>query len=685
MPSDGHQVVVEPGLIAALPIPVSVVASDGRLLFTNQASQAVFGHEFAAAVGQSVTELVRPWVARNLADLLAVAELGETRRMPLEVRLASGWRILQIDATVIEYQPGGRALMLTGPTGELATTDHLRTRLGEMVRHGVDLLLLLDSSGLVALAPAAPTALGSFDDHVVGQQLSNFVTHDHQPRYSRMLSRITRSDPAGPRHDDIRFETELNSGDGQRHPFQLTLSDHRADPAVGGIIVAGHDIRELRAMRDELSQLAYVDALTGLPNRLELMRELTSRLRVRREETSPQVVLAFIDLDRFKPVNDLLGHSGGDELLISLGRRLVNTLRDTDLVARLGGDEFVVLAEPSGDDPVDGLCQRILGAVDEPFELSGARVRLSASVGAVLGYAGNSPESIMAEADAVMYSRKQRQRGAPTVSAQVVSDRKVLAEQLDLAFGLHQFTVRYTPIVDLRTGSLSAVQVGVMWNHPQQGVLDEDTFMPLVEDLGRCTELADIVLRQVARDVARVQSNGRSVEVVLHALPALLANPAFADLVTTSLLQHGLSADRLVFEISDECFYQDTEGRTHLAPGIRQLHDAGARLIMSALPTGSVSLPNMVGFPVDHLKIASELVANMLHRRASIDVVAALVGLAGALDIEVTAGGVTTHEQAQNLLSIGCVRAMGPLYGAPASIDHWVDGTRSGLVQQVGQ
>lgn len=676
---------VEPGLIAVLPIPVSVVASDGQLLYTNPASRDVFGPDFADTVGRSATDLIRPWVAQTLADLLAAGRLGETRRLPLEVKLAAGWQILQIDATVIEYPGAGRSLLLTGPTGDFSTTDHLRTRLGEMVRHGVDLLLLLDSSGVIALGPAVPAMLGSGGQLVLGEPLRAYVAPDHQPRFVRMLSRIASTDPGAPRHDDIRFETELTGPDGQRHPFQLTLSDHRSDPAVGGIIVAGHDVRELRAMRDELSRLAYVDALTGLPNRLELMRELKSRLRSRRQISDPQVVLAFIDLDRFKPVNDLLGHSGGDELLVSLGRRLVNTLRDTDLVARLGGDEFVVMAEPTGDDPVEGLCERIRTAIAEPFELSGARVKLSASVGAVLGYPGDSPDTVMAEADAVMYSRKQSQRHARPVTAKAVTERRALAEQLDLAFELQQFMVRYAPVVDLANDTVSAVRLVLQWNHPALGVLGDDAFMPLVEDLGRCTELAELALSQLARDMARVAGSGHQIDVVLHALPALSATPAFADLVTTSLLQHGLSVERLIFEVTEECFVQDGDGLTQLATGIHQLQQAGARLMMGNLPAGSISLPKMVGFPLEHLKIAPDLVANMLQQRASIDVIAAIVGLAGALDIDVMADGVSTHEQASSLLSIGCSQAAGPLYGEPANIEAWLGGRFVDSAQQVGQ
>jgi diguanylate cyclase (GGDEF)-like protein/PAS domain S-box-containing protein len=434
-------------LAALLPDAVLVVDEAGVLHYANPAADHLFGMSTDSRLGQNCFDLIHPGDLKM--TLLALVGMNDQEiATPLEMRVQTeeGWRVAETLGATIQHPVMGQGVALSirdltdRRKWEIAAGDDAKFR--AMLRNGVGLTLLVNGAGNIVSASAAVTRMLGHDlTSIVGQTLIDLLLEaDHrtfQTAYQKALREPTTST------DGTKIEVRLNRRSGTAVPYQLTMVNLLEDPTVNGIVVTGHDISELRAAQEELGRLVYLDPLTGLPNRGELVCELESRLRPRRPGDEQELVVVYIDLDRFKPVNDLFGHLAGDELLISVGQRLRRTTRDGELVARLGGGEFVVVADATGSDPLYGLCGRLEAAIAEPFHLEAGTVQLYASVGGVLAYSGDPVDTVLAEADTAMYTRKRRGQAIRPDKGLPVVERRSLAEGLQQAFDKEEFVLFY--------------------------------------------------------------------------------------------------------------------------------------------------------------------------------------------------------------------------------------------------
>ena len=439
------------------------------------------------------------------------------------------------------------------------------------------------------------------------------------------------------------------------------------------------DITERRKVEESLVHQALHDPLTGLPNRLLFVDRLGQALR-RLQRRESRLSVLFIDLDRFKLVNDTHGHAAGDLVLVATTRRLQHVLRPGDTVARLGGDEFIVLCEDlADDDEILPIARRALAALAVPLALEdGRQAFVSASIGvAVVGPGDNSAEELMADADSAMYQAKERGRNRlevfdKTMRADVVA-RVEQSTALRHAVELGELRVHYQPEMRLADESMVGVEALVRWQHPDLGLIGPDQFIALAEDTGVVVALGAEVLRTACREVASWQTDSGpgAIHVAVNLSARQLTEPLVIDTVWAVLRETGMDPARLCLEITESVLMEDVASSVEALLGLKAL---GVRLAIDDFGTGYSSLSYLRRFPVDIVKIDRSFVAGLGVDPAAEAIVAAVVNLAHALGLVVVGEGVETQEQLVMLRALGCDRAQGFLWSRPlaaADVRRW--------------
>jgi len=433
--------------------------------------------------------------------------------------------------------------------------------------------------------------------------------------------------------------------------------------ADGGAIITFEDLTERREAEARVEHMAWHDALTGLANRTQLRARLEQAMvRAHRGEV---FALHCLDLDRFKAVNDTLGHPVGDDLLRAVTQRMRETVRPSDLVARLGGDEFAILQGMVGQpQEVEALAGRIVDALSRDYEIQGHRINISASIGVALApQDGASPDVLMKQADLALYRAKAEGRGTwrffePEMDAQMQS-RRVLELELRQALAASAFELYYQPLVDVASGRIIAFEALIRWHHPQRGLVAPDEFIPLAEETGLIVQLGEWVVKRACVEAA---SWPRAISIAVNFSAVQFRSPRLVDSVAEALAQSGLAAERLEIEVTESILLEDN-ART-LAT-LHRLRDLGARISMDDFGTGYSSLSYLRSFPFDKLKIDQSFVRDLeLHGDAQA-IVRAISGLGGSLCMRTTAEGVETQEQLDRLRADGCTEAQGYLFGKP--------------------
>ena len=452
---------------------------------------------------------------------------------------------------------------------------------------------------------------------------------------------------------------ELNDG-------RVIAITHMPMPDCGW--VATHDdITELRRIEARIVHMAHHDALTGLPNRTLLRDELTQALS-EASRTGQSLAVLVLDLDRFKEVNDTLGHPVGDALLKQVGVRLGACVGERDVVARLGGDEFAVL-QFAGDPAVEGavLCRQIHEAIAAPFDLDGQHAVIGTSIGIALAPSdGNDPDELLKNADLALYRAKSDGPGQfrffEVEMDQRMQARRLLERDLRSALANGEFEMHYQPVVNLERDEVSAFEALLRWHHPERGKIAPAEFIPLAEETGLIVPIGEWALRQACAEAAGWPRHIK-VAVNVSAVQFKLGN--LAQSVVSALASSGLAASRLELEITETALIQDSKS---VLTTLRQLHDLGVRIALDDFGTGYSSLSYLRSFPFDKIKIDRSFIGDLtLAGEGSLAIVRSIARLGQSLGMETTAEGVETKGQLDLVRAEGCTEMQGYYFSEPRS------------------
>jgi len=426
----------------------------------------------------------------------------------------------------------------------------------------------------------------------------------------------------------------------------------------------------LEAANKQLRHLATHDALTGLPNRVLLDDRLAQAI-AHSQRNGHLFALLMVDLDRFKLINDSLGHRAGDELLQETARRLTGVARAIDTLARSGGDEFVMILHPiDARDDAELLAQRVIEALKPTMRIAGVDIHTSPSIGIAFYPAdGTTTETLIARADAAMYSAKQRGRNnaqcfAPGMDTQS-QDKVRLESDLHEAIALKQFELDYQPKVDVKSGAVHSVEALIRWRHPQRGLISPNEFIPLAEDSGLIGPIGGWVVREACRQAKAWQRKGLpQVRVAVNLSASQFRQKNLLATIRQALLDADLDPSYLEVELTESAVMTNPEESVSI---LEQLSKMGVLVSVDDFGTGYSSMSYLRRFPIDKLKIDRGFISEIMTRPDDASIVRAIVSLAHSLRLKVVAEGVETPDQLDFLKTLGCDQYQGFHFSTPVS------------------
>ncbi len=556
--------------------------------------------------------------------------------------------------------------------GELANLATERARSEEQLRLWPKVfdasregIVITDGGERILFANRAVTEItGYATEEIIGRTPRMFSSGRHDEEFYRQMWAAIETDG--------HWEGEIwdRRKDGAIHPKWLAISSVRSpDGPVTHFIASFADITERKASEEHIRYLAYHDPLTDLPNQ-RLLRDRFEHEIAHARRAGSSVALLFLDLDRFKNINDSLGHPIGNRLLKAVAERLKTCLRQTDIISRQGGDEFViVLSDRYSVDNLTLILNKLLERLNEPFEIGGDILNASASIGiSVFPVDGDDFDTLLQKADTAMYQAKAGGRSTycyfdahMNASAQ---ERLKLETSLRGALQRGELALHYQPQVILRNGRIVGVEALLRWNNPELGgAVGPNRFIPVAEDSGLIVPIGEWALREACRQAKAWHAAGWPELTMAVNLSAVQfrRGDLFAALSQT-LAETGISAGCIELELTESIMIQDADDT--LAK-VHTLKELGVQLSIDDFGTGYSSLSYLKRFAVDRLKIDQSFVRGLPENRDDSAIVRAVIQMAKSLRIEVIAEGVETEEQARFLLQAGCDKAQGYLFGRP--------------------
>ena len=443
------------------------------------------------------------------------------------------------------------------------------------------------------------------------------------------------------------------------------------------------DITETRSSERRLRQLASLDVLTELPNRMR-MRELLGEALLSARASGRPCGMLLLDLDGFKPVNDTFGHPKGDAVLKTVAERLVAQIGGHGIVGRLGGDEFgVVLHDAQNRKAIHDLAELLIAEVSQPYNLDGVSVRVGMSIGGAFGpIDGDTVDDLVKKADLALYEAKAAGRGiyrAFERSMQTEAENRLkLEHDLRQALLLNQFKLYYQPLIDSRTQEVKGFEALIRWQHPVRGFVSPADFVPLAEEIGLIHELGEWVAHTAIRDCAKWPA---PISVAINVSPVQLLSPGLPAMISDALSRAKLAPNRLELEVTESVFLRDSEGSLDV---LRRLRALGVRIALDDFGTGYSSLGYLNRTIFNKLKIDGSFVRGAAVRSETVSIIQAIVTLANCFQMTITAEGVETQDDYRRMAELGCHQMQGYLFGRPVPFEratelvgtHWSEARR---------
>ena len=560
-----------------------------------------------------------------------------------------------------------------------------------LVDSSPDIIYMLDHEGRFTFVnDRAEQVLGFTREDLVGHHYSILV-HDEDVERARYAFGDRRVDDGVPRHVELRLKC-LNGNSGDR-TFSNTLITILVDaigaralpagalaPGFFGTYGVARDITDRKRAEEQILYQAYHDVLTDLPNRVLFKDRLgLAVIQARRKVT--ELAVMFIDLDRFKLVNDTLGHVKGDELLQEVARRLKQCLRRGDTLARHSGDEFtIVLPELRDRDDARAIADKFLESLQRPFDLGGDVVHISASIGiAIYPGDGGTIDELLRHADIAMYQVKAEGKNGRSfydASMQDASHQKIALEHsLRRALEYGELEMYYQPQIDIISGRIVGAEGLMRWNHPQRGLLTAGEFLPFAEENGLMLPISDWMLGALCRDMVRWNaSGGESVRLSLNLSPQYLDRGDFFEKMRAALHQYGIAPDQVEVEITENICIRNPQ---YAIEQLNKLCQLGVNVAIDDFGTGYSSLAYLHRFPIHTIKIDQSFVREIHDQFGHYPVILAIISIARGLGLHLIAEGVETEVQARYLRGQGCNTMQGYLYHRPIALPQFIDVLRA--------
>ncbi len=575
-------------------------------------------------------------------------------------------------------RPDGTPTKLVGVSGDITARKmaeveaaELKNKLANLVDSLGDAVISIDAQGVItSWNPAAERLLGWLEEEALGQDIAMVTPPDQQPAALGIRDTVARGQSA-------TYETVRRRKDGSLVDIALTASPLTEGGAVVGATAILRNVSERRRMEAALRHEVLHDALTGLPNRVLIRDRLEHALEGSGRSGRPVTVL-LLDLDNFKIVNDAAGHAQGDRLLVEVARRMQHCLRPADSLGRFGGDEFVVVCE--GTDPSHALfvADRLHRALAEPIALDGRQVLVTASIGT----ASSPPldaDLLLRSADTAMYDAKRAGRArtrafGPTMEA-IAQARLELSQDLREVIGAGGLSLKYQPVVDLRTGELLGLEALVRWMHPTRGPVPASDLVGVAEEMGQIESLDSWVLGQACLDGAAMMASGllsSSSRISVNIGAQHISSGRLAANVTAAL-EHatGFGLRQLGVEVTETAVMADLDTARR---SLEELRELGVAIALDDFGTGYSSLTYLQQLPISVLKIDQSFIQRLTERAANVAVAASIVDLATAVGIDsVIAEGVETPQQLRLLQEMSCSAGQGWLWSPAVSVPELTD------------
>ncbi len=649
----------------AVPDAIAVVDRDGTVRQVNRPAQQLTGLPEQDLVGRHCHELFHSTaLGRAQCPACAAIAAGETVR-GLELERAEDGRWVEVSLSPITGGGECRGLVqVVRPITARKQAEFEMRRLSRAIAQSEDLVLITDPAGVIEYVnPAFERITGYRREEVVGRRPNVLRSGSHkQSFYARLWDTIL----SGIAFRDVFVNRRR---DGSLFYEEKTITPLRDEQGrIASFVSTGKDISDRMEAQEKLRYMAHHDPLTGLPNRT-LLRDRLQHSLAGSGRRSGQLAVLFMDLDRFKTINDSLGHSVGDVFLKAAAKRLGGVVRAGDTLARHGGDEFVIVMEPLAR-PADAaaMAEKVLQVMSEPFDLGGYEVFVTASLGiAVSPEDGASFDDLLKHADAAMYRAKQA--GGDTYQFYTEDMNADTLERLDVRVRLRhaldrgEFSLRYQPRIELDTGRVVGVEALLRWDNPQLGKVPPDAFVPALEESGLINVVGRWVLETACRQqVAWERAGLPALRMSVNLSARQLRQPGFVDSLAEVLAKTGIDPRALELELTERMLVDNVEATIAL---LHRVHRLGASISVDDFGTGYSSLSYLKRFPIDYVKIDRSFVEGIPEDGDDVAISTAIIAMAGNLRLRVTAEGIETPAQYAYLREHRCTEGQGYLFGRP--------------------